>query len=163
MKIKTEKRLNSHLAPVENEVKNLLEMFEFFLTERELGKSIEELSQSVRDMRLIISRILVDHFLSLTPKDEDKFCVALAQMLTDRAALIPNDGEKDGDYFKYCIGEILVSFEYAKEIKGAYSDDSVLQKMLSLDIPILRPFDYGLKGRLKLLKPSKRHRRHSCA
>lgn len=142
------------------EVKNLLEMFEFYLSERELGKSIEELSQSVKDMRLIISRTLIDQFLSLDTEEEDKFCKVLAQMLADRAAEIPDDGEADRDYFSYCIGEILVSFEYAREIKEAYADDPVFQKMLALDIPILRPFDYGLKGRLRLLKPTKRRKAH---
>ena len=80
-KSKTEKKMSAMLRPAENDVKNLLDMFEFFLTERQLGKPIDELGESVRDMRLIIGRILVDHFLKLPPAQEAKFTTALASML----------------------------------------------------------------------------------
>lgn len=148
---KTEKKLSTSLLPVEKEVTNLLEMFEFFLTERQLGKPIDALGESVKDMRLIVGRLLVDHFLGLPPKQEEKFCAALAAMLADRAESLPAERGDDGEYCRYCIGEILTAFEYAQEIKAAYPGDRVLQKILALDIPILRPFDYGLRGKLKLI------------
>ena len=155
-KEKSEKKLSAPLIPVESEVRNLLEMFEFFLTERQLGKPIEALGESVRDMRLIVGRILVDHFLGLTPSREAKFCSALAVMLADRAASLPVEPEDDGAYVDYCIGEILTTFQYAQEIKASYPDDPILQKILALDIPILRPFDYGLRGKLKLIATKKK-------
>ena len=151
-------KFDSILIPVGKEVGNLLEMFEFYLTERQLEKPIETLGEAVRDMRLILGRILIDHFLGLDAADEAKFCSALASMLADRAAAIPDSTEKDEDYADYCIGEILTCFEYAQEIKVSYPDDPVLQKILALDIPILRPFDYGLKERLKLVKAKKKKR-----
>lgn len=155
---KKDKAMNASLLPVEDEVRNLLEMFEFFLTERHLGKPVDDLGESVRDLRLIVGRLLADHFMALPAKEEAKFCSALAAMLADRAASLPLDHEGDTEYIDYCIGEILTGFEYAQEIKAAYPDDSVLQKILALDIPILRPFDYGLKGRLALVKPKKKKR-----
>lgn len=154
-KPKTEKKMKAPLRPVESEVKNLLEMFEFFLTERQLAKPIEALGESVRDMRLIVGRLLVDHFLTLTPAAETRFCASLAAMLADRAADLPSERD-DSDYNAYCIGEILTTFEYAQEIKAAYPGDPVLQKILALDIPILRPFDYGLRRKLKLVSTKKR-------
>jgi hypothetical protein len=144
------------LRPAENEVRNLLEMFEFFLGERQLGKPIDALGEAVKDMRLIIGRILVDHFLSLPPAQEAKFTAALAAMLADRAATLPAERGDDRDYSDYCIGEILTTFEYAQEIKAAFPEDRILQKMMALDIPILRPFDYGLRGKLKLIPTKKR-------
>lgn len=146
------------LKPVEIDVKSLLEMFEFFLTERHLCKSIEALGRCIRDMRIIIGRVVVDHFLRLSTAEEERFIEALATMLADRSAALPFDDDDGGKYYDYCIEQILLGFEYAQEIKESYSDDPVLQKILSLDIPILRPFDYGLKGKLKLVNQKKKKR-----
>lgn len=153
-------KMDVALLPAESDIRNLLDMFEFFLTERHLGKSIEVLGDIVRDMRLIVGRILVDHFLKLKADDEAKFCSALATMLADRCAELPADSSEEQAYQDYCIGEILVSFEYAQEIKEAYQDDQILQKILALDIPILRPFDYGLQGKLKIIEKQKRRKFH---
>lgn len=154
------KKFSEALLPVEGEVRHLLDMFEFFLTERYLGKPIDSLGETVRDMRIIIGRILVDHFLGLDSDDEEKFCQALAEMLTDRSSNLPVEGGVEPAYQEYCIGEILTSFEYAQEIKESYPDDTVLQKILALDIPILRPFDYGLQSKLKVIYQQKKRRYH---
>lgn len=156
IKAASDKKFSAPLQPVEKEVRNLLEMFEFFLTERQLGKPIDALGESVKDMRLIVGRLLVDHFLGLSTSQEEKFCAALAAMLADRAEALPLERGDDREYGKYCIGEILTVFEYAQEIKAAYPGDRILQKILALDIPILRPFDYGLRGKLKLIPIKKR-------
>lgn len=149
------------LLPVEEETRHLLDMFEFYLTERHLSKPIDNLGEAVRDMRIIIGRILVDHFLGLCVEEEEKFCSALADMLADRASDLPIEGGIEEEYLDYCIGEMLTAFEYAQEIKRTFSDDSVLQKILALDIPILRPFDYGLQGKLKVIPTEKRKKIHS--
>ncbi|MFH0800750.1 MAG: hypothetical protein V2A66_11320 [Pseudomonadota bacterium] len=152
------KEMNSSLLPVEDEVKNLLDMFEFFLAERHLDKSIGALGDSVRDMRLIIGRLLSDHFMKLPPEGEAKFCSSLASMLADRAETLPFDSDGDREYVDYCIGEILTSFEYAQEVKEECPEDPVLQKILALDIPILRPFNYGMRDRLSLVKAKKKRK-----
>ncbi len=144
------------LKPVQSEVKNLLTMFDFFLTQRQLGKPIETLNEAVRDMRLIVGRLLVDHFLSLNLEDGDNFCKALATMLVDRCDQLPEEKDTEEDYCNYCVGEILTVFEYALEIKKEFPDDPILQKMLALDIPILRPFDYGLRGTFKVIEAHKK-------
>ena len=148
------------LIPVKSEIQNLLTMFDFFLTQRQLRKPIEVLNESIRDMRLIIGRLLMDHFLNLDYDDGDKFCEALAEMLADCCESIPDRELEDDDYFKYCVSEVLTCFEYAVEIKREFEDDPVLQKMLALDIPILRPFDYGLRGGFKLVKTEKKKKIH---
>lgn len=155
------KEVGAVLRPVESDVRHLLDMFEFFLTERQLGKPIDALGESVRDMRLIIGRILIDHYMALPLKDETKFCKAMAEMLADRCAIIPIEGDEDQEYHNYCISEILTSFEYAHEVKSNHSGDKVLQKILALDLPILRPFNYGLRGKFKILKPEKKKRIYS--
>jgi len=154
------KKIHAALIPVKNEVKNLLTMFDFFLTQRQLGKPIEVLNEAVRDMRLIIGRLLIDHFLGLTLDDGDNFCKALATMLADRCEQLPDENEVEQEYCHYCVGEILTVFEYAMEIKKEFDDDPILQKMLALDIPILRPFDYGLRGTLKVVEAHKKRMIH---
>lgn len=157
-KKKINKSARAALVPVEDDVNSLIEMFEFFMTERQLGKSIEALSESVKDMRIIIGRMLVDHFMKLPFKEETKFCSELADALADRVESLPVEREEDDGYSRYCIGEILTSFEYATEIKTEFPEDTIMQKMLALDIPILRPFDYGLSGRLQLVEAKKKKR-----
>lgn len=150
----------SAIAPVKTEIRNLLTMFEFFMTQRQLGKPISVLAESVHDMRLILGRLLLDHFMGLTPAASERFCKALASMLADACASLEEELTTDGEYCRYCIGEILTPFEYAQEIKKQFANDSILQKMLSMDIPILRPFDYGMRGKLRVLTPQKRRRVH---
>jgi hypothetical protein len=151
---------HSALRPVQSEVKNLLTMFDFFLSQRQLGKPIEALGEAVRDMRLIIGRLLIDHFLGLGLEDSDNFCKALATMLVDRCEQVEEDGDAEAEYCNYCVSEVLTVFEYATEIKKEFSGDPILQKMLALDIPILRPFDYGLRGTFKVIEAQKKKKFH---
>jgi hypothetical protein len=148
------------LGPVQAEVKNLITMFDYFLAQRELEKPVESLGEIVRDMRIIIGRLLMDHFMSLSDADGEKFTGALAEMLADCCESQKARGDPDDEYSAYCVGEILTTFEYAREIKKEFADDMVLQKMLALDIPILRPFDYGLRGRFKVLESKKKRILH---
>lgn len=157
---KAERKTSPALVPAEKDVSGLLEMFEFFLAERQLGKPIGALGESVRDLRLIVGRLLIDHFLNLSAPQEEPFCRALASMLADRAAALPSEDAGGQSYTDYCIGEIITPFEHAREIKRAHPRDRIRQKIFALDIPILRPFDYGLRGRLALVPSRKRKIRH---
>ena len=151
--------MNNH--PINGEVKNLLEMFEFYLTERQLGKSIGVLGDAVRDLRIIVQRILTEHFLKLAPDDEGRFCSTLATLLAERCTRLPSVTEADRKYFDYLIGEILTCFEWAQEIKSECPDDPATQKILAIDIPLLRPFDYGIRSKIKMVRPpkKKKHKR----
>ncbi len=140
---------------INNEVKNLLEMFEFYLTERQLGKAVEDLAIAVRDMRIIIQRLLLDYFINLSPDEESRFCTALASLLASRSIKIPNAAKEDRKYFDYCIGEILTCFQWAQEIKAQFPEDNQTQRTLLLDIPILRPFDYGRRSKIRIVKHKK--------
>lgn len=158
-KMPKRERLLKVLGPVEEEVYNLLDMFEFFLVERQLRKPIEVLADSVRDLRIIIQQILMEHFQFIPFKDAEPFMKALAQALAKRSAHIPTDGSGDRKYVDYCIGEIITAFEWAAEIKREFPDDEISQKILSLDIPVLRPFDYGLRSKIRLVRAPKKKRR----
>ena len=140
-------------AEIIPEVKNILEVFEFYLVERNLKKPIDKLADVIRDMRIIEQRLL-HFFMKLDTTDEELFTNALASDLAERAESVQSDS--DEEYVKYCIEQILVPFEWAEEIKLAYADSPEMQKMLAADIPILRPFDYGLQGKMAVLRKSNR-------
>lgn len=138
---------------------NLLDMFEFFLVERQLGKPIDDLAEAVRDLRIIIQRLLLEYVMQLTTGKTDRFAQALAAALAKRVATIPGQKAEDKKYAKYCIGEIITAFEWAVEIKKQFPRDAEAQRILALDIPVLRPFDYGLRTKIRLVKAPRRKRR----
>jgi len=140
-------------------VYNLLDMFEFFLVERQLGKPIDDLAEAVRDLRIIIQRLLLEYVMKLTPAKAEKFASTLAVVLAKRSDSIPAQSREDKKYAKYCIGEIITAFEWSVEIKREFPRDAEAQRILALDIPVLRPFDYGLRKKIRLVKPPKRKRR----
>ncbi|MFA5812877.1 MAG: hypothetical protein WC956_11210, partial [bacterium] len=100
-------KMHESLMPVQAEIANLLTMFDFFLSQRQLGKPIEVLSDSVRDLRLILGRLLMDHFLGLTRDNGEQFCKAMAEMLADRCVSLFERNPDDEEYCRYCVGEIL--------------------------------------------------------
>lgn len=154
--MKNENPKSALISPVVNgEVKNLLEMFEFYLTERQLRKSISVLSDAVHDMRIIVQRLLIDHFLMLSEDEEARFCSTLAMLLAERSTKIPSANEEDKKYFDYVIGEVLTCFEWAQEIKSEFPDDAATQRILAFDIPLLRPFDYGIRAKIRMVRPPK--------
>lgn len=144
---------------INTEIKNLLEMFEFYLMERQWGKSVDTLAAAVRDLRIIIQRLLIDYFVELNPDEESRFCTALASLLAGRTNNIPKTSKEDRNYFDYCIGEILTCFQWAQEIKAEFPGDPATQKTFLLDIPILRPFDYGMRSKIKVVKPKGKTKR----
>ena len=157
----TEKRekLPKILSQDASGIYNLLDMFEFFIVERQLAKPIDDLAEAVRDLRIIIQRLLLEYVMSLTAAKTDRFAAALAVVLAKRAAAIPAQSAEDKKYAKYCIGEIITAFEWAVEIKKQFPRDPEAQRILALDIPVLRPFDYGLRTKIRLVRPPKRKRR----
>ena len=152
-----EQSFGAKLEEIKPEIKNSLELFEFFLTERSLKKPIDDLAQIVRDMRIVMQRLL-NFFLMLSPEHEVELTTLLANQLVDVCDRVPRDGKQDEEYQRYCIEQILVPFEWATEIKLAYADSPEMQRMLAADIPILRPFDYGLQGKMAILQPKAKQR-----
>ena len=155
--MKTKKKTEKQTA-VNGDVKNLMEMFEFYLMERQLDKPIETLAAAIRDTRIIVQRVLLYHFIHLPAEEESRFCIALARMLAKRCTKLPDVTAEDRLYFDYCISEILSCFEWAQEIKAEYPDDKVTQETFILDIPLMRPFDYGLRNKMREIRPKKKQK-----
>lgn len=159
MKIHKKEKLPKILEPVDEQVYNLLEMFEFYLDERHLRKPIEILADSVRDLRIIVQQMLMEHFIDLSKADGERFIKALAAILAKRSRRVPQESKEDRRYINYSIGEIITAFEWAEEIKKEFPDDPSTQKILAMDIPVLRPFDYGLRTKIRLVGAPRKKKR----
>lgn len=136
------------------EVLRFHETFELFITQRKLSKPVTELHQTLHEMRMQLINIITRNFLTIPPSDEANFCRAFADSLACVCKEFPQT-EDDKDYYDYCIAEILLCFEWVQQIKQECTGDLITQKVLLQDLPILRPFDYGLRSHIKLLSPQK--------
>jgi hypothetical protein len=137
-------------APVAAEYKNLLSEFELFLTQRRIGRPVSELQTTVQNMRILIGKIITRHFVSLPPQEELEFTEILTDGLTGICQDLSKGDKSELKYYDYCIAEILLCFEWAQQIK-AEAGDLVTQKIMLQDIPILRPFDYGLRAQFRVI------------
>ncbi len=137
-------------GPLPQEMSRFLETFELFITQRKLNKPVVELHQTLHELRMQLIGIITKNFLTIPSEDEARFCRFLADELTKVCKEFPQD-EQDRDYYDYCIAEILLCFEWVQQIKQECAGDLITQKVMLQDLPILRPFDYGLRGQMRLV------------
>jgi hypothetical protein len=140
----------SGAAPISQEVTRFLETFELFITQRKLNKPVTELHQTLHELRMQLIGIITKNFLTIPADDEAQFCRFFADELAKVCKEFPQT-EADNDYYDYCIAEILLCFEWVQQIKQECTGDLITQKVLLQDLPILRPFDYGLRGQMRLV------------
>ena len=136
--------------PSKPDLEKLLVVTRTFFLARHHGKPIEVLNGVVHDLRLVIHQMLLGHFMPLTHEEGKEFQAALADRLTNLCMELKHSEE----YHRYCVNEVMTCFQWAEQIKLEAPEDPILQKMLAIDIPILRPFDYGIK-KVKMHKPPK--------
>lgn len=141
-------RANS--GPLPQEMTRFLETFELFITQRKLNKPVTELHQTLHEMRMQLINIISKNFLTIPADDEANFCRHLADELATVCKEFPQE-EQDRDYYDYCIAEILLCFEWVQQIKQECTGDLITQKVMLQDLPILRPFDYGVRGQMRLV------------
>lgn len=137
-------------GPIPQEITRFMETFELFVTQRKLNKPVIELHQTLHELRMQLINIISKNFLTIPAEDEPKFCRNLADELAKICKEFPQD-EQDRDYYDYCIAEILLCFEWVQQIKQECAGDLITQKVMLQDLPILRPFDYGLRGQMRLV------------
>lgn len=139
----------------QNEMVRIVETVRRYFEVRLQREVISVLNETVRGLRILLQEVLIDHYLALPLLKAKEFRFALGDQLSNVCEELHQNGnssKEDDHHHRYCTKEILACFEWAEQIKAEIPDDPVTQKVLALDIPILRPFDYGLeKG-----KPVKR-------
>ncbi|MFH1654230.1 MAG: hypothetical protein ABIE74_09265 [Pseudomonadota bacterium] len=159
MKKKDKHAVTQALMEIEKDIYNLLDLFEFYISERAFDRPIETLQEAVGDLRIVIGRILTSHYIHLDEEEESEFCKDLAEALVKASESVPHDNKKEEKHRQYLIRNILVSFEWAQEIKKELADDPIMQEVLVLDIPVLRPFNYDLTDKLSVVEKNKVHGR----
>lgn len=127
------------------ELKQIAGLFDRYLEDRLNGEPIQLLNENIREMRIAIQHAVTHVFLPLPIDKAREFRRAMADRLTtlcDGKRGRSSSGELQ--HQGYVVRQILSCFEWAEQIKEEVPDDSITQQVLAVDIPILRPFDYGL-------------------
>ena len=147
-----------HPGPKQQEMQRVVICVRRYLESRLEGAPISVLNELVREMRVQLQNVMTEYFLPLPLEKAHSFRVALEDHLSSLAGELNGHakcGQEDEAHHSYCTREVLSCFMWAEQIKAEVPDDLVTQKVLAVDIPILRPFDYGRKG-YKSTKPIKK-------
>ena len=112
------------------------------MEERHRKQPVSHLNTIIRGLRVSVQNLLLNHFLHLALEESERFCNALHDQLLGACG---EAKDSDHEYHQYCVKAVMTTFEWAHQIKLEIHDDPVTQRILIIDIPILRPFDYGLK------------------
>ena len=139
--------MKTNPSTIHHEMANIVDGVRRYFEARLRKEAVATLNESIRTLRIVLQQMLTEHFLSLPIPKTREFRFALG----DRLSSVCNDVSssnhctpEDQVHHRYCVSEILACFEWAEQIKEEIPDDPITQKILVVDIPILRPFDYGL-------------------
>lgn len=107
-------------------------------------EALTVLNETIRHLRILLQETVSNHFLLLPLVKAREFRFALGDQLYSICGELKKGCSVEDDcHHEYCVKGILACFEWAEQIKEEIPDDPVTQKILAIDIPILRPFDYG--------------------
>ena len=129
---------------LKEELEVILDSLREFLINKDQNKPLEELHEIIRNLRISLHEFVINHYMPLSLQEGETFQSALADQLVN-LCMEMNDGDEKDPYHDYCIEEIMACFSWAQQIKEEVPHDLITQKVLAVDIPILRPFDYGVK------------------
>ncbi|MDO8527690.1 MAG: hypothetical protein Q7T03_08395 [Deltaproteobacteria bacterium] len=131
-------------SSIQHEMLQVIDLLRHYFKRRLQKESIQNLNLVVHDLRILLHKVIIDHFLHLSLVDAKQFRLGLADQLNNVCGeLYGGCSVEDEDHHRYCIREVMACFEWAEQIKEEIPDDLVTQKILAVDIPILRPFDYS--------------------
>lgn len=137
--------------PIHQDISQIVNLVRRYFQDKLSGEPISALSLVIHDLRIVMQRVITDYYLQLSLAEEKRFRSALADQLVSAVGEVYAGKEtQHKEHRQYCVGEILACFEWAEQIKEEVPDDPITQKILAIDIPILRPFDYGYDGLAKL-------------
>lgn len=143
--------------PIQKEISQLTDLVRHYLQSRLQSAAIEVLNQTIRDLRIQLQQVVTNYFLHLPLPQARAFRSTLTDQLMGVVhELQPQCTKGDEDHHYYCVREVVACFEWAEQIKEEIPEDPLTQKILAIDIPILRPFDYGLKKGRVVQRPLKK-------
>lgn len=133
--------------PIQQDIAQIVGLVRRYFQDRMNHEPIPSLNLMIHDLRIVLQRVVSDYYLHLPLDEERRFRGALSdQLVSGINQLYVGKDSQDKEHRQYCVREILSCFEWASQIKNEVPDDPVTQKILVVDIPILRPFDYGFNS-----------------
>lgn len=133
-----------------SELERLGSLLSYLITLRENKKSVTVLHQTIQDLRRVIQNIITRYYLPLSKTNESQFIGEIIDFMCE----IRNDFIEenfDQEFYDYCIGKIIYSFEKVVKIKQWTSRGPAQIELLS-SLPILEKFDFKLKPFIRLMK-----------
>lgn len=141
-------------SPIQAEMLKVVAKVRDYWQARLEGENISALNETIRELRILLQVILTDSFLSLPLPKAKEFRLALGDQLGSLCKeLSPRCASSELNHHHYCTQEILACFEWAEQIKEEIPDDVLTQRVLVIDIPILRPFHYGYPKMKPIRRP----------
>lgn len=147
--------------PIHQEIRKVLDLVGNYFDHRLQKQPLQTLNLAVHDLRIVLHRVIMDRFLPLPLHQAREFRAALVDQLMGVCgqyhAKCGDPEEKE--HCHVFVKQIALSFELAEQIMEEIPHDPVTQRILAVDIPILRPFDYGIgtAGKIAQQKPGKNH------
>jgi len=136
----------SQSNPVHREIRGVLVLVGKYFDNRLQKQPLQVLNIMVHDLRIALHQMILDHFLPLPLDQAREFRSALVDQLMGVYGQYQSKCSKaeDKEHCHYLIKQIVLSFELAEQIMEEIPHDPITQRILAVDIPILRPFDYGV-------------------
>lgn len=123
-------------------IDGLTDAITLLFTQARLGNPLPVLQQTVRDVRHRIAQLFHEYVaicdidaLAEVETTLSERLVRSQHLCVDGAATIIRD------HAEYCLREVMVCFELARQICTQHAAVATRQHLLA-DLPILRPFDY---------------------
>lgn len=135
-----------------SDLEHLGDLLSYFILQRERARPVPSLKRTIRDLRMLLFRIIINYYLPLSPLKDEQFFDELAEFLTGIQDEMCEEGV-DLKYCDYCIDKILSSFEYAGKIKYG-TRAKLTKKELASNLAILSHFSLNLRPLIRLVEPN---------
>ena len=136
----------SQSNPAHHEMLKVTVLVGRYFDHRLQKQPLQVLNVLVHDLRILLHQMILDHFLPLPLEQAREFRSALVDRLMGVYGQYQPKYNRveDKEHCHYLIKQIILSFELAEQIMEEIPHDPITQRILAVDIPILRPFDYGI-------------------
>lgn len=142
---------------IQQEMSQVTGLIRCYFKGRLQNEPIQNLNLIIHDLRLMLHQLITDYFMLLPLEEAKRFRLVLADHLANVCGEFYGGGSiEDEEHSRYCIQEVLSCFEWAEQIKEEIPDDPVTQRVLALDIPILRPFNYHHGRKKGVVRPARK-------
>ncbi len=128
------------------QIQKLFDAVALLLSQFRLDIALLDRQRTIRHIRAVISSI-IQEFIAHNPNDLRELRVEIERGLDRVRKESPITHPEHEEYMGYCLREVNLAFELADQIYTEYKTQPHVAFALIQDLPILRPFDYGTRGK----------------